>query len=254
MRSAAVITGYLNSRICLLKGCGPVTDDGKNKGVCHKDLDFVHARTMGYGMSQMIVPHNRVRLFGNPLLEALTVISAPAFIALWAVGLPAILVFALLYAPTSWAHLLVVAGLIGWTITEYALHRFVFHFDARWAVIKRVIFIIHGNHHADPNDSLRNLMPPIVSLPVGGLIWAALVTIIGPEGTWSFLGFMTGYVAYDLVHFACHQWPMKGRFARILKVHHMRHHHLHVRGNYAITGMVWDRLLSTRIGDRQERV
>jgi len=254
MRFAAGITGYLTSRICLLKGCGPVTDDRKNKGVRRKDLDFVHVRTMSYGMLQTIVPRNRVRLFGNPLLEALTVISAPAFIALWAVGLPAILVFALLYAPTSWAPLLVVAGLIGWTITEYALHRFVFHFDARWAVIKRVIFIIHGNHHADPNDPLRNLMPPIVSLPVGGLIWAALVTIIGPEGTWSFLGFMTGYVAYDLVHFACHQWPMKGRFARILKVHHMRHHHLHARGNYAITGMVWDRLLATRIGDRRERV
>lgn len=205
-------------------------------------------------MSQTISPRNRVRLFGNPLLEALTVISAPAFIALWAIVLPAILVCAMFWAPTGWAPLLVVAGVIGWTITEYALHRFIFHLDASSAALKRVIFVIHGNHHADPNDPLRNLMPPSVSLPVGGLIWAGLVSVIGPAGTWCLLGFMTGYVCYDLVHYACHQWPMKNRLARLLKVHHMRHHHLRARGNYAITGMVWDRLLATRIGHQREVV
>jgi len=98
-----------------------------------------------------------------------------------------------------------------------------------------------------PNDPLRNLMPPIVSLPVAGLVWAALVTLAGPAGNWLFLGWISGYVAYDLVHYACHQWPMKGRLARMLKTHHMRHHHLHEDGNYAITGMMWDRLFRTRI-------
>ena len=231
-----------------------MTDHRANKGMDRKPLDFARARGMGLSMSQSVFPRKRVRLFGNPLLEALTVISAPVFIAIWAGALPAILICAQLYAPTAWAPLLVLCGVVGWTVTEYALHRFIFHFDANAEVLKRIIFIIHGNHHADPNDPLRNLMPPIVSLPVGGLIWAGLVSFAGPAGTWCFLGFMSGYVAYDLVHFACHQWPMKGRFARILKVHHMRHHHLHAHGNYAITGMVWDRLLATRIGNRRERV
>ncbi len=216
-------------------------------------LDFREDIELRQGMDRTTLSRERTRLFGSPFLESLTVISAPAFIALWAVLLPAILICALVVAPTLWAPALIVAGLLGWSLTEYALHRFVFHFEARSPLVKRWIFIIHGNHHADSNDPLRNLMPPVVSLPVGGLVWLACVSAIGPAGTWALLGFMSGYVTYDLVHYACHQWPMKSRLARMLKVHHMRHHHLNVRGNYAITGMAWDRLLATRIGSARDQ-
>jgi sterol desaturase/sphingolipid hydroxylase (fatty acid hydroxylase superfamily) len=208
---------------------------------------------MGQHMSRLNIPNGQIRLFGSPVLESLTVVSARVFIALWAILLPAILIGAAVYAPTVWAPLLIVLGVLGWTLAEYALHRFVFHFEARSSGLKRAIFVIHGNHHAAPNDPLRNLMPPIVSIPVGGLIGLLLVSVIGPEGAWCFFGFMLGYVSYDLVHYACHQWPMKSRLARILKVHHMRHHHLRAKGNYAITGMAWDRILSTRIVSPGER-
>lgn len=189
----------------------------------------------------------RMRLFHNAFLERLTVISAIGFMALWAVVLPLIALVCMNFAPTLWALPLAVLGVVLWTVTEYALHRFVFHFEPRSAVLKQVIFVIHGNHHADSNDPLRNLMPPIVSLPVCGAIWALSIWIFGPSGTWFLLGFMLGYVTYDLVHYACHQLPMKGRIARVLKTHHMRHHRLRAPGNYAITGMIWDRIFATRI-------
>lgn len=221
--------------------------------MCHEAVDLTLDSAMGRRMSNLASPRSRIRLFGSPALEVLTVISARVFIALWAICLPAILVCALFYAPTIWAPALVIVGVLGWTLTEYALHRFVFHFDARSELLKRAIFVIHGNHHADPNDPLRNLMPPVVSLPVGALIWFMCVVTIGPSGTWCLLGFMLGYVAYDLVHYACHQWPMKGRLARSLKLHHMRHHHVRAAGNYAITGMAWDRIMKTRIGSVRER-
>jgi len=216
-------------------------------------LDIRRDIRMGLGMDRTTLVRERARLFGSPVLEALTMISAPAFIALWAVVLPAILICALIVALTPWAPALILVGALGWSFTEYALHRYVFHLEARSERVKRWIFIIHGNHHADPNDPLRNLMPPVVSLPVGALVWIACVSAIGAAGTWVLLGFMMGYVTYDLVHYACHQRPMKGRLARMLKVHHMRHHHLRVRGNYAITGMAWDRLLATRIGSNRDR-
>ena len=114
-------------------------------------------------------------------------------------------------------------------------------------MLKQMVFVIHENHHAAPNDPLRNLMPPIVSVPVGALVWLLSLAVFGLSGTWFLLGFMVGYVAYDLVHFACHQFPMKGRIGRALKVHHMRHHHLKVGGNYAITGLIWDRVFGTLI-------
>jgi sterol desaturase/sphingolipid hydroxylase (fatty acid hydroxylase superfamily) len=219
-----------------------------------KMLDFRGDMRMGAPMDRTSLVRERARLFRSPFLESFTVISARAFIALWVVVLAGILACAVVVAPTFWAPALLVVGALAWSFTEYALHRYLFHFEARSERVKRWIFIIHGNHHADPNDPLRNLMPPAVSLPVGAMVWLACIAAIGPAGTWVFLGFMLGYVAYDLVHYACHQWPMKSRFARALKVHHMRHHHLRVRGNYAITGMAWDRLLATRIGSARKRV
>lgn len=189
----------------------------------------------------------RIRLFRNPWLEKLTVIHLSAFIALWAALLPAIGVTGLYVAPTLWAVPLIGAGLIVWTFTEYALHRYVFHFEPRSPMLQQAMFVIHANHHADANDPLRNLMPPIVSIPVGLAVWSLSVWVLGAQGTWFLLGFMTGYVVYDLLHYACHQFPMKGRMARMLKTHHMRHHHLKVEGNYAITGMIWDRIFATRI-------
>lgn len=200
------------------------------------------------------MPQPRIQLFRSASLERLTVISAPVFIVLWFILLPAIAIVGTQFASTFWAPAYGVAGLIVWTVTEYALHRFVFHFESNSQFLQRVIFIIHGNHHADSNDPLRNLMPPIISIPVGGLIWVLSIWAFGPSGTWFLLGFMTGYVGYDLVHYACHQWPMKGRLARMLKVHHMRHHYLHTQGNYAITGMLWDRILQTRISSAKERI
>lgn len=190
---------------------------------------------------------DRLRLFRNPWLERLTVIPVGAFVALWAVLLPAIAGVGFVTAPTLWAIPLAIAGVFVWTLAEYALHRCVFHFEPRSPLLRQAIFVIHANHHADSNDPLRNLMPPIVSIPVGSLVWLLSLWTMGLPGTWFLLGFMMGYVAYDLVHFATHQLPMKGRIGRVLKTHHMRHHHLNAEGNYAITGLIWDRVFSTRI-------
>ncbi len=194
----------------------------------------------------------RARLFEAEWVERFTFVSAREFALLWAVLLPAIAFTAWMTARTWWAIPLVFGGVVVWTATEYALHRYVFHFEPRSELLQKFVYIIHGNHHSHPNDPLRNLMPPVVSIPVAGLIWLALVAAIGPQGSWAFLGFMVGYVIYDLVHFACHQRPMKGRLANALKVHHMRHHHFKVDGNFAITGMIWDRLLSTRISSTRK--
>lgn len=230
-----------------------MTDRRKYKGIRLKGLDTCVEDVSANAMSSARLSRTRTRLFQTPILEIFTIISAPVFIGLWSVLLPAILVFAFLSAPSVWGVPLVVLGLTVWTATEYLLHRYVFHFETRSRLWKRIVFIIHGNHHDDPNDPLRNLMPPIVSLPVAALVWIGFVSVLGPGGIWSFFGFMVGYVLYDLTHYACHQWPMKGRLARMVKTHHMRHHHLRVDGNYAITGMIWDRIFSTRLPSRRHK-
>ena len=197
-------------------------------------------------------PSHRARLFEAEWVERFTFVSLRSFVLIWALVIPAVAITAWLVAPTWWAIPLALVGVVGWTFTEYSLHRYLFHLEPRSDFLKRMVYVIHGNHHSHPNDPLRNLMPMVVSLPASALIWLGLTALIGPEAAWIFLGFIVGYVAYDLVHFACHQRPMKGRIANALKVHHMRHHHLKVEGNYAITGIIWDRVFATRISSARK--
>lgn len=189
----------------------------------------------------------QIRLFRNERLEKLTMVSPRGFCITWSIVLP-------LVAWAGWgtamplaAIALFSAGIIGWFLFEYVLHRSVFHWNPRSNAFKQFVFVMHGNHHVNPNDRLRNLMPLVVSLPISGIIWMTCVTVLGESGSWAFLGFILAYVAYDLTHYACHHWPMKGRIAAMLKRHHMRHHHLDQVGNYAITAIFLDRLFGTRI-------
>jgi len=189
----------------------------------------------------------RARLFKNARLEKLTLMSPLTFAVSWALLLPAI-------AWVGWGSAglldglaLVAAGLFAWTLFEYAMHRFPFHFTSKQSVLSRLVFLMHGNHHDNPNDGMRNLMPLLVSLPIAALAWTGSMALLGAPGTWFFLGWITGYVIYDLVHFACHQWPMKGRVASAIKRHHMRHHYVDETGNYAISAIFWDRVFGSRI-------
>lgn len=58
--------------------------------------------------------------------------------------------------------LLTLGGVGIWTLTEYWLHRLVFHWEPDHALGRRLHFIIHGIHHDHPNDKLRLVMPPAV--------------------------------------------------------------------------------------------
>lgn len=189
----------------------------------------------------------RIRLFKSERLEKLTLISPRTFAVSWAVMLPLIALAGWGSASVISALALVAAGLVVWTLFEYAMHRYLFHLDGKAPLVRWLVFLIHGNHHASPNDPMRGLMPLPVSVTVGALVWAACFALMGKAGTWAFLGFMTGYVIYDAVHYACHQFPMRGPIGAAFKRHHMRHHYVDEEGNFAISAIFWDRVFGSRI-------
>jgi len=194
----------------------------------------------------------RIRLFKNEHLEQLTLISPRIFALVWGILLP-------LIAWTGWGKTgfwtgfsLFAAGLLVWTLFEYAMHRYLFHLKVEWAAARWFVFLIHGNHHDNPNDPMRDMMPLSVSLPVAALVWGTCLMLLGGPGTWLFLGFILGYVVYDTIHYASHQWPMRGKLASALKRHHMRHHYVNENSNFAISAIFWDRVFgSTTRNSRQ---
>ena len=75
--------------------------------------------------------------------------------------------------------LLALAGLGIWTLSEYWLHRKVFHWEPDHPIGSRMHFIIHGVHHDHPNDKMRLVMPPGASIPLALLFFGIFWLIFG---------------------------------------------------------------------------
>ncbi len=132
------------------------------------------------------------------------------------------------------------AGLLIWTLVEYVLHRWVFHYTPRSVVGRRLHFLAHGVHHDYPRDSTRLVMPPAVSIPIALVFWWLFRAVSGDAVHAVFCGFVLGYLAYDTLHFAVHHWPMRGRVGAFLKAYHLKHHYHDDHTGYGVTSPLWD--------------
>lgn len=189
-----------------------------------------------------------IRLFRNDALEALTHVHPLVPLLLWGPVAAVLLWRALVRDGLSPLQLLPVAAaaLLVWTFTEYALHRFVFHFPARSRAGKWLVFLFHGVHHDAPQDKTRLVMPPAGAIPIMALIWGLFGLLIPAPWMQPFLAFfIVGYLAYDYLHYATHHFPMRHPLLHRLKQHHMKHHFSGVPGRYGVSSPLWDILLRT---------
>lgn len=146
------------------------------------------------------------------------------------------------YATVAWT----LAGYVVWTLSEYWLHRTVFHFQPENRLGQRLHWMLHGVHHDHPNDPLRLVMPPSASLPMGAA-FVLLFHVVLPEGAaWALgAGFFTGYMAYDLTHFYLHHAVPRTRVGKRLRENHMRHHFQDDHTGFGVSATIWDRVFGT---------
>lgn len=197
-----------------------------------------------------------IRLFKSDFMEFFTHIHPAVIIAVW---LPLCLV-ALVSGIVTWPAgvspleipLAFLAGLFFWTFTEYILHRFVFHYRPRNERQRKIVFLFHGVHHATPQDKTRLLMPPVVSLPMASVIYLLLYLVVGKVFGLSYWvypmvsGFSLGYLTYDLLHYATHHLPMRGRISKYLKRYHMLHHYKTPYARFGVSSPLWDIVFGTK--------
>ncbi|SKB92877.1 sterol desaturase family protein [Dyadobacter psychrophilus] len=149
--------------------------------------------------------------------------------------------------------LTVLGGLFVWTFTEYFMHRFVFHFSPKGKLMERIHFIFHGVHHDYPNDSKRLVMPPSVSIPLAtGFYFLFAIFMDEFRVAAFFSGFMTGYLFYDMSHYALHHANFKSPFWKKLKKHHMQHHYADSEKGYGVSSDFWDKIFNTKDGKREK--
>jgi dihydroceramide fatty acyl 2-hydroxylase len=142
--------------------------------------------------------------------------------------------------------LLTAGGVAIWTLTEYWLHRLVFHWEPDNAFGRRMHFIIHGIHHDHPNDKLRLVMPPAVSIPLAALFFGAFALIFGTPAAYPiFAGLLVGYLVYDYTHYYVHHFVPRSALGKRLREQHMRHHFQDHRFGYGVSSPLWDVVFGT---------
>jgi 4-hydroxysphinganine ceramide fatty acyl 2-hydroxylase len=141
---------------------------------------------------------------------------------------------------------LIVLGLFLWTFTEYFLHRFIFHHEPKSALGKRIHFITHGVHHDYPNDTKRLVMVPSISLPLCVFFYTVFYFLLGKNYVDAyFVGYVIGYLFYDMTHYAIHHANFKSKFWLAIKQHHMRHHYVEPENGFGVSTFLWDYIFKT---------
>lgn len=136
---------------------------------------------------------------------------------------------------TDWPVMaaLVALGLLGWSILEYGLHRFVLHGLPPFS-------IWHAQHHEHPTALICTPTLLSASLIVVLVFLPALLLSNLWRGSALTLGVLTGYLAYSCVHHAVHHWHGGGKWLMQRKRCHARHHHSEQSGYYGVTTSFWD--------------
>jgi sterol desaturase/sphingolipid hydroxylase (fatty acid hydroxylase superfamily) len=170
----------------------------------------------------------------TPLALYLPVVGYTLYVSLWQRHLSFVAVAALF-----------LLGVLLWTLIEYLIHRYIFHYQPRTRWGKQLHFVIHGVHHDYPNDARRLVMPPVISIPLAFLFFGLFFLIFGSLAPAVFAGLVFGYLCYDMLHYATHHLAMKRGVWLWLKQYHLRHHFKDDHVGYGISSPLWDYIFRT---------
>ncbi len=188
-----------------------------------------------------------VRLFKNPILNLFSRVHWSTPLIFWV----PVVIYSLYRGFSNGVSILQTLGLFVvalafWTLAEYLLHRFVFHYHATTEIGKRISFLTHGVHHDYPNDSKRLVMPPLLGAPIAAIFYALFYYILGNIYVSPFFaGFISGYLVYDMMHYALHHAKFKSPFLQKMKNHHMVHHYNDDENGFGVSSMMWDMVFKT---------
>ncbi|WP_019420828.1 sterol desaturase family protein [Paenibacillus sp. OSY-SE] len=145
--------------------------------------------------------------------------------------------------------LAIVAGMIAYALSEYAIHRYLFHLKPpRNTFLRNMLRRLHYDHHVHPNNLKLLFLPVWYSFP---LIAVAGAIAIAVTSDWSLtLAAVTGVIAYLLyyewVHFRAHR-PIQPLtpWGRYMKKMHLWHHFKSEHFWFGVTNPVMDKVLGT---------
>jgi sterol desaturase/sphingolipid hydroxylase (fatty acid hydroxylase superfamily) len=186
-----------------------------------------------------------IRLFKNPILEYFShihpvtpvIVFVPVLLLLSFYGYQEI---GILNGTICFA-----IGILLWTLMEYIIHRWAFHYHPKSEAGKKIHFLVHGIHHDYPRDATRLVMPLLVSVPLAIFFYYLFSALFGVYNLNIFAGFIFGYVSYDSIHYATHHFKMEKGIGKFLKVYHLKHHYNDDHTAYGVSNPLWDYVFRT---------
>jgi sterol desaturase/sphingolipid hydroxylase (fatty acid hydroxylase superfamily) len=190
-------------------------------------------------------------MFESRVLDALSRVHPAVPILIFLPAIALLLAWGLSLTSLPLAVGLFALGYALWTLFEYWLHRLVFHFEPEDGIGARFHWIIHGVHHDHPNDPMRLVMPPSVSVPLSALFVLGFYAVLGSPAFLPFgAGFLAGYLFYDMLHYHLHHHRPATAAGRWLRELHMRHHFQDHERGYGISAPYWDSVFRTALKRR----
>ena len=201
--------------------------------------------------------HNKgqAQLFRNEYLEMLTKTHP---LVIWGIYLP-LIGFFLYYSSARLDYsmvriiLVLLSGVLFWTFFEYIMHRFIFHWVAENERARKIVYVMHGNHHEFPRDKERLFMPPVPSIIIASIIFFLVNLVIGGNVFMFFPGFVLGYLLYGSMHFAIHAWNPPYKWMKPLWRNHHLHHYKDDHKGFGVSTTIWDRVFGTMFDLRKEK-
>jgi 4-hydroxysphinganine ceramide fatty acyl 2-hydroxylase len=148
--------------------------------------------------------------------------------------------------PVIQVALLGFAGFLTWTLTEYFVHRFLYHTETNSDTLYGIQYKGHGFHHLYPKDPERLAMPPLPGLLFSSIFLGLFYLIMGKLAFAFFPGFMLGYDCYITMHYFEHviKSPKYKPWQR-LWVHHKAHHFSNPYAAFGVSTRLWDWVFGT---------
>lgn len=176
---------------------------------------------------------------GNPLIPVACYAPMLGLFIAWGVA-------AGLFQQPVWG-LYLAGGLVLWTLIEYLMHRFLFHFPPSSKKMQEIQANLHLKHHDYPHDPKQMVAQPSFSMPIAVAIWGVLRLALG---AWEpaclvMVGVIVGYLLYEWVHFVVHMTTDGGPLVRFWRRYHFYHHFKNPARCFGVTTPLWDVLLGT---------
>jgi sterol desaturase/sphingolipid hydroxylase (fatty acid hydroxylase superfamily) len=149
------------------------------------------------------------------------------------------------------------AGVVSWSLTEYVVHRWMFHGPRG----RRAYNSEHLDHHAEQSYFAPSWKKVVIALMATAVVAPPVVWLVGWPGLAWWLGLLTLYAVYEVIHRRCHTHAPRGRYGRYVRKHHLYHHFHAPTKNHGVTSPLWDLAFRTfekpgviRVPERQVMV